>query len=190
MFSRTRTVTNIDNISNSNISNSTNIIFAIVTNDIITVKKIVNYSNLDNILDIETGFTALQYAISSPNISNDIIKYLLQLGADPKKIIGKQNIDSFDLAIRYNKKYLFEYFNNIQYEKIDTLNNQINKLENKIDDLKETNNYLNGSISNFNIKVEKLNNDIKEKDLQICSLKRKNETTELAFNNLLKKVKK
>ena len=106
---RTRTITKtVDSPSNHSL------IFAIVTNDVNTVKRLVNHSNIDFILDQETGFTALQYAISSPNISNDIIKYLLELGSDPKKLIGKQNIDSFDLAIRYNKKYLFEYFNNIK----------------------------------------------------------------------------
>ena len=185
MFSRTRTITKNDSISTSN-----SIIFAIVTNDIITVKKLVNYTTLNIILDEETGFTPLQYAIASPNISNEIIKYLLQLGANPKKLIEKQNIDSFDLAIRYNKKYLFEYFNNIQYEKIDTLNYKICELATKIDNLKDTNAYLNNTVTNFNIKVEKLNDDIKEKNLEISNLKRKNETVELAFTNLLKKIKK
>jgi hypothetical protein len=182
---RTRTITKTDDTPSNH-----SVIFAIVTNDINTVKKLVNRFNFDTMLDQETGFTALQYAIASPNVSNDIIKYLLQLGSDPKKLIGKQNIDSFDLAIRYNKKYLFEYFNNIQYEKIDDLNKEVIKLTDKIDDLKETNEYLNRSITNYNTKVEKLNNEIKQKDSQIYTLKRKNDETELAFNNLLKKVKK
>ena len=56
--------------------------------------------------------------------------------------------------------------------------------------MKETNSYLNSSITNYNTKVEKLNNEIKQKDSQISTLKRKNDETELAFNNLLKKVKK
>ena len=182
---RTRTITKTDDISNNH-----SIIFAIVTNDINTVKKLVNRFNINNIFDQDTGFTSLQYAITSPNISNDIIKYLLQLGSDPKKLIGKQNIDSFDLAIRYNKKYLFEYFNNIQNEKIDELNLEVIKLANKTDDLKETNSYLTSSISNYNTKLEKLNNEIKQKDLHISTLKRKIDETEIAFNNLLKKVKK
>jgi len=182
---RSRTITKTDDTPSNH-----SVIFAIVTNDINTVKKLVSRFNIDSILDQETGFTALQYAIASPNISNEIIKFLLQLGSDPKKLIGKQNIDSFDLAIRYNKKYLFEYFNNIQYEKIDSLNHEVIKLADKIDSLKETNAYLNSSVISYNTKIEKLNNEIKQKDSQISTLKRKNDESELAFNNLLKKVKK
>jgi outer membrane murein-binding lipoprotein Lpp len=182
---RTRTITKTDDTPSNH-----SLIFAIVTNDINTVKKLVNRYNVDSILDQETGFTSLQYAIASPNVSNEIIKYLLQLGSDPKKLIGKQNIDSFDLAIRYNKKYLFEYFNNIQSEKIDDLNHEVIKLTDKIDDLKETNAYLTSSITNYNAKIDKLSSEIKEKDLQISTLKRKNDESALAFNNLLKKIKK
>jgi hypothetical protein len=40
------------------------------------------------------------------------------------------------------------------------------------------------------MKINKLNEENKNKDVQIASLKRKNEETETAFNNLLKKHKK
>lgn len=172
----TRTTTEEANSGNS-------IIFAIVTNNINTVKKIVTSSNYNEVLDEETGFTALQYAIASPNVNNEIIKYLLNLGANPKQKIKNQNIDSFDLAIRYNKKYLFEYFNKIQDDKIDTLTDKIDTLNGKILSLEETNKYLTDSVNNYN-------NKIKERDQQITSLKKKNEESEAAFNNLLKKVKR
>jgi len=171
-------------------SNSNHIIFAIVTNNVANVRKLINIRNYNNVLDESTGFTALQYAISSPNISNDIIKYLLTLGANPKEKIKNQEIDSFDLAIRYNKKYLFEYFNNIQDDKIIVLSDKNQILQNKLAVSEETNKYLLNSIDGYNIKINKLNEENKNKDVQISSLKRKNEETETAFNNLLKKHKK
>ena len=171
-------------------SNSNSVIFAIVTNNVSDVRTLINIRNYNNILDEGTGFTALQYAISSPNVSNDIIKYLLSLGANPKEKIKNQNIDSFDLAIRFNKRYLFEYFNKIQDDKIITLSDKNQFLQNKIDKSEETHKYLLHSIDGYNTKIIKLNEEIKTKDVQIYSLKRKNEETETAFNNLLKKHKK
>ena len=185
-------------------SNNNSIIFSIVTNDISEVKNLITNKNYNTILDENTGFTALHYAISSPNISNDIIKYLLLLGANPKDKINNQDIDSFDLALRYNKRYLFEYFNKNKDDEILVLTdknqilidkNQI--LQNRLDKLKESNNFLLDSIDSYNTKISKLNDEIsklndetKTKDLQITSLKRKNEETESAFNNLLKRNKK
>ncbi len=171
-------------------NNSHSIIFAIVTNNVSNVKNLVTTKNYNNILDENTGFTALHYAISSPNVSNEIIKYLLLLGANPTDKIGKQDINSFDLAIRYNKKFLFEYFNNIQDDKIIVLSNKNQILQNKLEKSEETNNFLLNSIDSYNNKILKLNDEIKIKDNQISSLKRKNEETELAFSNLLKKTKK
>jgi hypothetical protein len=172
------------------IEESTNdsIIFAIVTGNLLNLKNLISSRNVDNILDTATNFASLQYAITSPNINNEIIKFLLQLGADPKRIIKVG--DSFDLAISYNKRYLFEYFNKIQDDKIETLTDKIDILKGRVLSLEDANNYLHKSFDNLNDKITKLNNDIKQKDVQINNLKRKNEDTELAFNNLLKKVKK
>jgi hypothetical protein len=172
------------------IEESTNdsIIFAIVTGNLLNIKNLINSRNVDDILDTATNFAPLQYAITSPNINNEIIKFLLQLGADPKRLIRVG--DSFDLAITYNKRYLFEYFNKIQDDKIEALTDKIDLLKGKLLNLEDTNTYLYKSFDNLNEKINKLNNDIKVKDVQINNLKRKNEDTELAFNNLLKKVKK
>jgi len=170
------------------ISHNSDIIYAIVINNFLNVKKLINSKNINDILDTTTNFTALQYAIASPNISNEIIIYLLELGADPKRII--RSGDSFDLAISYNKKYLFEYFNKMQDDKIEVLTDKIDLLKGKLLNLEETNTYLCKSFDNFNDKINKLNIDNKQKDIQICNLKRKNDDTELAFNNLLKKCKK
>ena len=171
-------------------TNSNSVIFAIVTNNLTDVRNLINSRNFNNILDESTGFTALHYAISSPNVNNEIIKYLLSLGANPKDKIKSQDIDSFDLAIRYNKRYLFEYFNKIQDDKIIALSDKNQILQNKLDRSEETNKYLLNSIDSYNTRISKLNEEIKTKDVQISSLKRKNEETETAFNNLLKKNKK
>jgi ankyrin repeat protein len=166
------------------------IIYAIVTNNILQVKNFVTKNNINNILDEITGFTALQYAISSPNINIDIIKYILDLGANPKEKIKNQNIDSFDLAINYNKKYLFEYFTKFDEEKINKLNDELKTCHYKILKIDETNKYLLESIEGYNNKIIKLNDEIKTKDNEIISLKRKYDDVELAFTNLLKKTKK
>jgi hypothetical protein len=177
MFKTNRTRTFLEK------TNNNSIIFSIVTNDVSEVKNLITNKNYNTILDENTGFTALHYAISSPNISNDIIKYLLLLGANPKDKINNQDIDSFDLALKYNKRYLFEYFNKIKDEEIIVLTDKNKILQNRFDKLKESNNYLLDSIDSYNIKISKLNEEI-------ITLKRKNEETETAFNNLLKRQKK
>jgi len=171
-------------------SNNNSIIFSIVTNDISQVKKLITNKNYNTILDENTGFNALHYAISSPNINNDIIKYLLSLGVNPKDKINNQDIDSFDLAFKYNKRYLFEYFNKNKDDEILVLTDKNQILQNKLEKLKESNNFLLNSIDSYNTKISKLNEENKTKDLQITTLKRKNEETETAFNNLLKRNKK
>lgn len=181
---RTMTRTRVEESSNNKI------IFAIVTNNLLEVRNLINSTNYNNVLDESTGYTALQYAIASPNISNDIIKYLLNLGANPKQKLKNQEIDSFDLAIRYNKKYLFEYFNKIQDDKIITLTDKIDILNTKISRTEETTRYLMESIDGYNKKISKLNDEIITKDNQISSLKRKCDETETAFTNLLKKTRK
>ena len=63
----TRTVTRTeDNVKDSKHS----IIFAIVTSNFNEVKKLINSTNYNDVLDDDTGFTSLQYAIASPNVSN------------------------------------------------------------------------------------------------------------------------
>ncbi len=170
--------------------NHNSVIFAIVTNNLKDVYKLINNKNFNNILDDTTGFTALHYAISSPNVNNDIIKHILSVGANPKDKIKNQEIDSFDLAIRYNKRYLFEYFNKLKDDNIIELTEKNINLQNNINKIEDNNNYLLKSIDNYNKKINNLNELVKLKDEQIKTLKRKNEDSEIAFNNLLKKIKK
>lgn len=163
------------------------IIYAIVTGNLIKVKQLVDQHNINDIIDSKNNYTALHYAITLPN--NDIIKYLLDNGGNPMKLQG-ESIDCFELSLRFHKKYIFDYFKEKQEEKIKKL--EINeKISNvKIKNLETTNTFLENCIDKYNEKIDTFKLEIKNKDADIVKLKRKNEDSEKAFETLLKKIKK
>ncbi|EAY16412.1 hypothetical protein TVAG_004430 [Trichomonas vaginalis G3] len=80
-----------------------------------TIKKIVNRYNCINDVD-EDGYTALYYSINCQNPNLDIIKYLLELGADPNQYaktlfvaIKQMNPDLIQLLLKYNANPLIDF---------------------------------------------------------------------------------
>lgn len=206
---------NISTIFSNNDSNNSNIIVAIVTNNLSQVKALLNSGNVNSIIDSKNNYTALHYAVTLPN--NNITEYILDLGANPKV---KQNdgYDAYELSFISGKKYINKYF-------MDKQEVIINKLQDENQSLLRTKKYQDISINNYNKKINELTD---KADLQIyntirleknvessnatclslkntmallvknnkaivdenISLKRKCGETELAFINLLKKQKK
>jgi ankyrin repeat protein len=179
MFSRTRISTIF--------SNDDDIITAIVTSNFNKVKSLVDKNNVNNIIDSKNNYTSLHYAVTLPN--NEIIKYLLDLGADPK-IKQTDGYDSYELTLRSGKKFIFEYFKEKQQNKIELLEYDNNKLITKIDDLKQTNDYINKVVEASNKKLLLITEKLDAKNQECNKLKRNLEDSEKAFTNLLKKQKR
>ncbi len=167
--------------------NNDNILFAIITGNLNEVKRFVNSSNVNNIIDIKNRYTALHYAVKLPN--NEIVEYLMNCGANPsiKQAEGK---DAIDLSIEANKRFLVDrVIKDASKEadglfiKYDDLNYKNKTLERENKELKETNQYL----EKVNVQhVEKIEALKKENSV----VKRKLDESETAFSNLLKKTRK
>jgi ankyrin repeat protein len=183
MFGRTTTYTTYANSRNDN----DDVIVAIVTNNLTRVRSLINRNNVNTIIDSKNNYTALHYAVTLPN--NDITKYILEMGGDPK-IKQTEGYDAFELALRSGKKFIFEYYKQLQQVKIDDLETDNTKLALRVDELKRTNQYLNESADDFNKKINALHKVIEVKDKEINKLKKDLDESEKAFTNLLKKQKK
>lgn len=172
MFHYTRTSTILDN--------TDNIIVAIVTNNLIKVKELVNKDNVNKIIDTKNKYTSLHYAVTLPN--NDITQYLLDIGADPK-IKQNEGFDSYELALRSCKKFIFDYYKIKQQLSIKTLENDNTNLKKRNLVLNNTIEFLDKSLDGYNNKIIGLTNEN-------TKLKRDLDDAERAFENVLKKQKK
>jgi predicted RNase H-like nuclease (RuvC/YqgF family) len=170
------------------------IIFYTVTGNLSEIKKKINRTNVNTIIDTKNKYTILHYAVGLQN--TDVIKYILECGGDPE-IVTKDGKDSFELATDKNKMLIHNYF-------LDKKDNEIYKLKSTNDDLKykitnlETSlEYTKKSSENYNLKIDKLNienNSLKRKldesTQRVVKLEKDLDETKIAFNNLLKKQKK
>lgn len=176
--------------SQTQIQNQTDdeIIFAIVTCNIGNLRRLINSSNVNNIIDKKNKYTALHHAVRIKK-NDQIVEYLLSCGANPtvKQDEGK---DAVDLAIEANYRYLIDRLfkekdrelDNL-YTKFDDLNYKVKGLEKTNQDLTKTNEYLKKSTTEYVEKIESLK-------IENSNLKRKFDESEKAFNNLLKKTRK
>jgi len=164
-----------------NINNDDSIIFAIVTNNLNKVKELINSNNVNKIIDNKNKYTSLHYAVTIAN-NDDIIKYLLDNGADPKikQIYG---IDSYELSLQSNKKYIYEYYRIKQQLTIKNLEYNNTNLKRKLSELNNTIEYYDKSIDGYNNKITILTKEN-------LKLKKDLNDAENAFENLLKKQKK
>lgn len=164
------------------------IMFAVLTSNLQEVKRLVNSSNSNDIIDTTNNYTALHHAVRTRG-NDKIIEYLLSVGANP---IIKQNEgkDAIDLSIEANYRFLIDKMINKNeaeldelYVKYDSANYEYKNIKRKNDELVEENNYLKKSQSQYIEKIEELKSEN-------TGLKRKYDESEKAFANLLKKVKK
>lgn len=184
------TFTGIPNTTGGSIveqSTSDNIIFAIVTGNLREVRRLVNTTNVNEIIDGKNRYTALHYAVKLPN--NDIVEYLMNCGADPN-IKNNEDKDSIDLSIEANKRFLINKVisgNSREldqaYAKLDETKYNLRSIEKKNKELLETNTYLEKINGEYSRKIDELKEENK-------IVKRKLDESEKAFENLLKKNRK
>lgn len=83
----------------------------VIDNDIEKLIGIITKNTVNNVINVEHGYTALDIAIITH--ANNVIKYLIELGADIEfKEVTKLNPS--ELAIRYNNEYFFDLIRNTQ----------------------------------------------------------------------------
>ena len=160
------------------------------------LKILINSENVNKIINKNNNCTVLHYAISSPSPSDDIIKYLLDCGADPK-IKQNKGKDCYELASNQYLKFLLDHTiankdNQITslYIKIDDLKYDIKKLESVNNNLKETIDYLNKSTDEYIKSNDNITKELNEQKVLNTKLKRKAVDMETAFKNVLETTKK
>lgn len=183
--STTRTNSSINSSRNSS---SNEIMFAVLTSNLQEVRRFVNSSNVNNIIDTTNNYTALHHAVRIRG-NNSIIEYLMSIGANPKLKQGEGK-DCIDLAIEANYRYLIDKLikdKDVEldkiYDKFESINYEYKNLQKKNTVLVEENEYLKKSSSQYVEKIALLKTEN-------VGLKRKYDESEKAFANLLKKVKK
>jgi ankyrin repeat protein len=175
----------VSTIFQRNDNDNDSIICAIVTGNLIQVKKLVNRSNVNRIIDLKNKYLPIHYALSD----NEILKYLLDIGADPTLKQG-EGYDAYELSVRLGKTYIFDYYKENQEIKITSLENENKELVKKNNKLVEENAYLSRSIDNYNNRILSYDNTMKRKIEECDKLKKDLNESEKAFTNLLKKQKK
>ena len=88
---------NIENNDTSNLNDE--IMFAVVTSNIIYLKKFVNSFNVNNIIDKKNNYTALHHAVRIKK-NDQVIEYLMNCGANPY-IKQNENKDAIDMSIDF-----------------------------------------------------------------------------------------
>jgi ankyrin repeat protein len=107
--------------SQSGVRNSINndIMFAVLTSNLQEVRRLVNSSNSNNIIDTINNYTALHHAVRIRG-NDKIIEYLLSVGANPrlKQTEGK---DAIDLSIEANYRFLIDKMINKNEAELDEI---------------------------------------------------------------------
>ena len=182
------------------------LIMSIVTNKISEIKKLVNESNVNNIIEYDTRMTALHYAAQSHynGVDVEIEKYLLSIGANPN-IKNRYNQDAYDISLKSNKRSLFDHGIKELKEENKTLTTTLGKrireaddksnlLSDKITLLNEKNTFLTKTCDNYKQSIselkdrnKKLESDIKSTNTENTNLKSQN--YELRIESNAKDVK-
>ena len=182
-----------------NIQTNDEILFAIVTCNLVAIKRLVNSYNVNDIIDKKNKYTSLHHAVRIKK-NDDIIEYLINCGASTT-IKCEEGKDALDLSIQFNYRFLIDKLLNEKENKLIILNYKIDDLGKKneillnekekklitlnykINDLEKKNESLQ---KNNNLNINKINSLISENN----NLKRKCSESDEAFNNLLKKIRK
>lgn len=184
--------------------NSNDILYAIVTQNLSTVRRLVNASNINQTIDETNGYTALHHAVRVKK-NDAIVEYLLSCQADVNMKTGDgSNCDAIDLAIEVNYRFLIDKILKKKdteldelYTKYDNLNYKVKDVEKNCAKLESTNENLtniNYGLTKSNeeqaIKINGLKMENTELKIENTELKRKLSESNTAFGNLLKKNKK
>lgn len=170
-FTRTRTAVNDAN----------DIIFYITTDNFNEFGKLINEANVNNIIDKKNGFTALHYAVKFNN--NTMIEFLRNLGANPK-IKTINNEDSYDLALKYQNKYLIDFTLNENAEDIIEFQKFVKTQDRKITDIVSNNKFLLKSLDDATLKHGMQKTEINNLKIAIADLKSENAIIKKDFNSV------
>jgi len=170
------------------------IIFYTVTGNLSEIKKKINTTNANSVIDMKNGYTILHYAVGLEN--TDIIKYILDCGGDTK-IKTKQGKDSYELANEKNRVFIHSYYITKKEDENYKLRSANDELKYKVKTLEDKIEYGNKSSDGFNLKINKLteeNTTLKRKvdecAKRINKLEKDLDESTTAFTNLLKKQRK
>jgi archaellum component FlaC len=171
-------------------SSNDSIIYAIVTNNISELKKLITKDNVNKVIDNKNRYTSLHYAIQMRN--EEMIRYLINLDAEPS-IKNIENQDAFDMSIRYQVRALidaelFEKNSTIksQQQTIGTINDKVKTLEKHITFLETTQNKLGsevGILKTENTQSKALLSDLK---VQLSSSNRESIQYKTKYEGLLR----
>lgn len=187
-ITKTTTSSKSNSYQTNEFTESENIIFAVLTSNLSNVKKYINKTNINDIIDNTNDYRALHHAVRIRG--NDmIIEYLINLGANPY-LKQSEGMDCIDLSIEANYRYLIDKLMRKKDFELNEIQVKHNNLDYEYENLKKTNSkleeenaYLKKSSSQYSEKIELLRTENRE-------LKRKYQESEKAFDNLLKKFKK
>lgn len=183
--------------SNTSVSSiNTNIMFAIITGNLSSIRTLVNSSNANNIIDTKNNYTALHHAVRIRG-NNEIIEYLLSCGADPT-IKQNEDKDAIDLAIEANYRYIID---KVYTDTTTRLTKKITTLEEENKELQKSNEHLIKTRNEHRNRITELTTEltnektitkrkIEESEKKLEESERKLEESEKAFSNLLKKIRK
>lgn len=184
------------------------IIYYININDYENFINLINNDNINNIIDLNNGYTALHYAIEKGR--DKMIKFLLEKGVslDAKTSNG---IDLFQFSVQNKNMSLINFRNDKDKNSISDLQKNNNYLQRRLNTSEANNKFLTKSnddylnkyniVKNENLKLEKeiikanseLSN-IKTENLEVKSenksIKRKYENLEKSYDGLLINIKK
>lgn len=161
-----------------------NILYNIVTNNYENIVNLVNSNNINNVIDTKNKYTALHYAVILNN--QKLVEYFLNLEPDlhfgsksnPPQHFGlttKDNgvVDIYDLAIKYQNKFIIEYYLKKKSDKITELAKNIGDLNKKVLDVEANNKYLLSNVDKTNNIVRLLKQEIAELKTELSSTKKR-----------------
>ena len=167
---------------------SDEIMFAVVTGNLTTLRRLITQTNVNALIDRKNGYTALHHAVRIKK-NDQIVEFLLSMGANPSIKSGEQK-DSVDLAIESNYRYLIDKMMRDKDIEIDGLHSKLDDTNYKFKQFERENKTLTDENQYLKKSTEQYVNKIEELKVENAGLKRKYEDCEKAFSNLLKKTKK
>lgn len=184
-------------------------IFYITNGKLTELKKSINKDNVNNIIELRSGYRALDFAIKSDK--KEIIDYLLSLGADPYLMNGSRK-DAFTMSrdcmnndvflnvlasknatIKDNNKTITTLEKSIadleaskayMLKSIDTLNANNSKFKKETTDLKSESRNLKDEVSSLSVQTRSMTNKIAQLEREASSIRTDNTVLRSSVSNL------
>jgi len=188
MYSKTITKTESNRVND--------VMYYVNTNNLVKLKSLslINKHNVNTIIDNVNNYTALHYSLRLPD--NNICQYLLEVGANPE-LKTKDGKDAYDIAVQFNKKYLYESKIKQKNDRIKDLEDDCVHLNKKIKIEHDAKEYLLQSVNNYQSQIilykednKKLKEENKHLKENIVTLVDKNTRLNKSVDSLLQNSRK